>query len=90
MDCSPPGSSVHGISQARKQEWVAISFFRDLPNPGIKPASPALSAVFFTTQPPGKPKQIVLGENNHQFMCGSWDKGCLFVVLGIVKNRAEN
>ena len=26
MDCSPPGSSVHGISQARLEEWVAISF----------------------------------------------------------------
>ena len=29
MDCSPPGSSVHGISQARILEWVAISFSRD-------------------------------------------------------------
>ena len=28
MDCSPAGSSVHGISQARKLEWVAISFSR--------------------------------------------------------------
>ena len=28
MDCSPPGSSVLGISQARKLEWVAISFSR--------------------------------------------------------------
>ena len=28
MDCSPPGSSVHGISQAKILEWVAISFFR--------------------------------------------------------------
>ena len=27
-DCSPPGSSVHGISSARKLEWVAISFSR--------------------------------------------------------------
>ena len=27
MDCSPPGSSVHGISQARTLEWVATSFF---------------------------------------------------------------
>ena len=27
MDCSPPGSSVHGISQTRTLEWVAISFF---------------------------------------------------------------
>ena len=28
MDCSPPGSSVHGISQARILEWVSISFSR--------------------------------------------------------------
>ena len=28
MDCSPPGCSVHGILQARKLEWVAISFSR--------------------------------------------------------------
>ena len=28
MDCSPPGSSIHGISQARILEWVAISFSR--------------------------------------------------------------
>ena len=26
MDCGPPGSSVHGILQARMLEWVAISF----------------------------------------------------------------
>ena len=35
MDCSPPGHSVLGISQARTLEWVAISFSRDLPDPGI-------------------------------------------------------
>ena len=28
MDCSPPGASVHGISQARILEWVALSFSR--------------------------------------------------------------
>ena len=28
MDCTPPGSSVHGILQARMLEWVAISFSR--------------------------------------------------------------
>ena len=32
MDCSPPGSSVHVISQAKILEWVAIFFFRDLSN----------------------------------------------------------
>ena len=33
MDCSPPGSSVHGISQARILEWVAISFSRESSRP---------------------------------------------------------
>ena len=48
MDCSPPGSSVHAISQARILEWVAISSSRGFPNPGIEPESPALQADFFT------------------------------------------
>ena len=56
MDGSPPGSSVHGISQARILEWVAISFSKDLPDPGIKPASAALAGGgFFISEPPGKP-----------------------------------
>ena len=42
MDCSPLSSSVHGILQARILEWIAIPFFRGLPNPGIDPRSPAL------------------------------------------------
>ena len=33
MDCSPPASSVHGISQARILEWVAISFSRGSSQP---------------------------------------------------------
>ena len=33
MDCSPPGSSVHGIFQARILEWVAISFSRGSSQP---------------------------------------------------------
>ena len=37
MDCSPPGSSVCGILQARILEWVAMPSSRDLPDPGIKP-----------------------------------------------------
>ena len=44
MDYSPPGSSVHGISQARILEWFAISFSGNLHNPGIEPMSPALQA----------------------------------------------
>ena len=33
MDCSPPGSSIHGIFQARVPEWVAISFSRGSSRP---------------------------------------------------------
>ena len=38
MDNSPPGSSVHGILQARILEWVAISFSRGFLHPGIEPS----------------------------------------------------
>ena len=55
MDCSPPGSSVHGISQARILDWVAISSSRGSSRPRIKPVSPALAGGFFTIEPPGKP-----------------------------------
>ena len=30
MDCSPPGSSIHWIFQARVLEWVAIAFYREM------------------------------------------------------------
>ena len=33
MDCSLPGSSIHGIIQARELEWVAIAFFRGSSRP---------------------------------------------------------
>ena len=52
MDCSPPGSSVHGISQARIIEWVAISFSRGF-SPGIEPQSLVLIGIFFTAESPG-------------------------------------
>ena len=39
MDCSPPGSSVHGTFQARILEWAAISFTRESSRPGIEPES---------------------------------------------------
>ena len=52
MDCSTPGSSVHGIFQARILEWVAISFSRDLLDSRIELASSVLAGRFFTTEPP--------------------------------------
>ena len=51
MDYSPPGSSAHGIVQARTLKWIDMPSPGDLPNPGIKLASlmfPALAGKFFT------------------------------------------
>ena len=46
---SPPGSSVHGILQARIQEWLPCLLPWDFPDPGIEPRSLTLADVFFTT-----------------------------------------
>ena len=65
MDYSLPGSSVRGIFQARILERLAIFYSRDLPDPGIKPASlasPASAGRFFTTVPPGKPPVLYNGK----------------------------
>ena len=54
MDCSPPGSSVHGIFQA--EYWSGLPFPSpgNLPDRGMEPTSPALAGGFFTAEPPGK------------------------------------
>ena len=60
IDGSPLGSSVPGILQATILGWGAIASSRDLPDPGIRPAtpaSPALAGRFFTSVPP-----VVLGQ----------------------------
>ena len=52
VDCSLPGSPVHGILQTRIPEWVALSFSRVSSQPGIQfmsVRSPALAGVFFTS-----------------------------------------
>ena len=54
MDYGLPGSSVHGISQGRVLEWVAISSSMGSSRPGEEPESPGLASGFFTTEPPGK------------------------------------
>jgi len=62
MDCSPPGSSVQGILQARILEWVSTPSSKDLPHPGIELLSfesPALADRFFTTASPEKPSEDI-------------------------------
>ena len=62
LDCSPPGSSVHGIFQARIPEWLPFPSPRDLPNLGIElvsPVSPALQADCLPAEPLGKPYLLI-------------------------------
>ena len=56
MDCSPPGSSVHEISQSRTLEWVAISFSRGASQLRDGTCISCLAGKFFTIEPPGKPQ----------------------------------
>src|SRR5574342_240891 len=58
MGCSPPGSSVHGILQARILEWVAIPFSRGSSSPRDQTQVSCVSCIegrFFTTELLGKP-----------------------------------
>ena len=54
MECNPPGSSVHGVLQARILEWVAIPFCRGSSQPRDEPGSPALQADSLPSEPLGK------------------------------------
>ena len=58
--CDPPGSSVCGILQARIVEWVATSFSRGLPDPGIEPRSPVLQAILYYLSHQGSPLTWVI------------------------------
>ena len=54
MDCYLPGSSVHGISQKRTLEWIAVSYSRGLSRPRDQSHISCLASRFFTTEPFGK------------------------------------
>ena len=58
MDCSPSGSSVHGILQARILEWVAVPFFRGPSQPRDQTQSPTLQADSLPSEPPRKPPNL--------------------------------
>ena len=55
MDCSPPGSSVHGILQAGIWSGLPFPSLGDLPDLGIEPGSPVLQANYLPSELPGKP-----------------------------------
>ena len=52
MDCSLPGSSVHGILQAR--------ILQGIPDPGIEPKSLTWQAESLPSEPPGKPQLVLI------------------------------
>ena len=56
--CDPMDYTAHGILQARILEWVALPSPGDLPDPGIKPGSPALQVDSLSTELWGKPTGI--------------------------------
>ena len=51
MDYSPPGSSVHGIFQAKILEWVALSFSKGSSRPRDQTQVSSIAGGFFTTEP---------------------------------------
>ena len=67
MDCSPPGSSVHGILQARILEWVAIPFSRGFSQPRdrtwVSCIEGGLLTIWATREAP-------LSDSNNLWLCG--------------------
>ena len=61
MDCSHPGSSVHGILQARILEKIVIPFSREFSDPVIEPRSLVLVLDSLPSEAPGKPPFIHIG-----------------------------
>ena len=62
MDCNlPNGQAPLSMGFVRQEYWSGLPFPSpgDLPNPGIKPASPALEGGFFTTEPPRNPINVI-------------------------------
>ena len=76
LNCSPPGSSIHGIFRVRIPGWLPFPPPGDLPNPGIKPTCP-VSRALQTDSSPAEP----LG-----FIC----LGGVFSTLGKLRTRVSS
>ena len=59
------------VGFSRLEYWSGLPFPSpgDLPNPGIEPMSPALAGGFFTSEPPGKPRQCPSGWSPEKKTC---------------------
>ena len=81
MECSLPSFSVHGISQTRILEWVAISFSRGISQPSDRNPISWLASGFFTPEPPVKVKAQVT--QSYPTLCESID----YTIYGILQAK---
>ena len=70
-DCSPPGSSVHGIFQAKIQEWIAISFSRGSSRPRDPTWVSGTAGSFFTNWGMATDSSILVTQLEHT--CSVWN-----------------
>ena len=94
MDCSLPGSFVHGISQARILEWTAIFFSRPWPSEyiysfgagpvDIYACEPFTPAFLFTVEREGWVSQF------GRVLIGGWDYRCSLAHGGVLGVRKED
>ena len=97
MDGSPPGSSVHGISQARILEWVAISFSRRSSHPiywNCISYVPALAGIFLSTGTTWEAAFIVcvkfLFIDSHWKLFFRWSKWLHWILYGLFKISVQS
>ena len=73
MDGSPPGSSAHGIPQARILEWVAISFSRESSQPRDWTQVSGIAGRFFTISTTRKAQSVVSDSLQPQQLYSPWN-----------------
>ena len=78
MNCSPPGSSVYEIFQARILSGLPFPSPGDLPDPGIEPGFPALQADSLPTELGGKPPSC-LDKDYHRPRLQITEASCISV-----------
>ena len=79
MDCSLPGSSNHGIFQARVLEWVAISFSRGSSQPRDRTQVSKIACRRFSIWAPGKPQSIRQNRVRHNWSDLALTHACMHV-----------
>ena len=92
MDCGLPGSSAHGILQARILEWVAISFSRGSSQPRNQAQVSCIAGRFFTqSETPGKPtaSTLYLNFKIKHILCSSNCYICILIKCSEKKNRVR-